>query len=93
MTWDYENVPSGADYVRTWRYEGQEWVTYRCSWPGPEAGTYAVVLRDPDGLASGTWEVTVMVDDLVVLQEDIFVEGNWQEWEPVGTFSTCSNEP
>lgn len=87
--WAYKNIPIGAHYVRSWTMNGQEWVRYDCSWPGPENGTDRVTLSEPKGLHSGIWEVTISVDRVVLLQEQITVQGNWTYWDPAGYFDTC----
>jgi serine/threonine-protein kinase len=89
LQWKYENVPTGAHYIRAWTMNGQEWVRYDCIWPGPETGTDNITLSEPDGLHSGTWEVTISLDGVVYMREQIVVEGNWTFWFPAGVFSTC----
>ena len=68
---------------------GLEWVKYDCTWPGPESGVDELSLTEPGGLHSGVWEVTIIVDDVVILREQIMVEGTWTYWEPAGTFNSC----
>jgi hypothetical protein len=87
--WSYENIPVGAQYTRAWTMDGQEWVRYNCTWPGPETGVDTVTLTEPDGLHSGTWEVTIAIDGVTLLREQIVVEGNWTFWTPAGEFNTC----
>ena len=77
VEWEFENIPIGADYARVWSMDGQEWVRYQCTWPGPSNGTDMVSLREPDGLHSGIWKVTITVNGMVLLEEHIQVEGNW----------------
>lgn len=90
ITFDYANFPTGAHYQRIWRLLGQgEWVRYDCAWPGPESGITDVTLTEPAGLHDGTWEVSIVVDGVTVLQETIFLAGNWDAWYPSGTFDTC----
>lgn len=95
--WNYENIPIGSHYVRAWNMDGREWVRYDCIWYGPETGVSTVELKEPDGLHSGTWEVTISVDDKVLLREQIIVEGNWDYWYPAGIidkcFGTVPNQP
>ncbi len=89
LRWAYGNIPIGAHYVRYWTMNGREWVRYDCTWPGPASGVDKITLTEPDGLHSGTWEVTIMVDDRVILREQVIVEGNWSYWSPAGVFYTC----
>lgn len=90
--WNYENIPTGARYIRTWTWNSQEWVRYECAWPGPASGIDTVSLREPDGLRSGNWEVTISVNGTVLLQEQVMVEGNWSYWYPAGVFNACYDE-
>lgn len=87
--WEFENFPRGANYVRSWSMDGEEWIRYECAWPGPENGIDRVELREPGGLHSGTWEILISVDDSVVLQEEIIIEGNWDYWAPAGIIDRC----
>ena len=87
--WFYENIPVGAHYIRSWAMEGREWVRYDCVWSGPESGYNSVTLREPDGLHSGTWEVTIFVNDNILLQEQLTVKGDWDYWYPVGVIHSC----
>lgn len=89
IRWTYENFPAGADYVRLWRNQGEEWVRYQCTWPGPASGEDLVPITEPDGLRSGQWEVTIQVDGATVLQDGFIVEGDWSYWSPAGVFNTC----
>jgi serine/threonine protein kinase len=89
LQWSYANVPVGAHYVRRWSMQGNEWVRYDCTWPGPINGTDTITLTEPDGLHSGSWEVTITVNEVVILREQIEVLGNWTYWSPAGTFLTC----
>ena len=90
VQWRYENIPIGAHYIRTWSMDGREWVRYECSWPGPEDGLEEqVTLTEPDGLHSGEWVATISVDGDILLSERIWIEGDWDFWEPAGYFDTC----
>lgn len=80
--WFYENIPIGSEYVRTWKSNGEVWVSYTCAWPGPTAGIVTVPLNEPVGLRSGTWEITITIDGTVLLQEQIQVNGTWDKWKP-----------
>jgi len=86
---NYENFPSGAKYVRTWSLNGMEWIRYSCNWDGPKTGTEVLTLKEPQGLRSGTWEITIMVNNEVVLRDQITVNGNWNYWDPAGTINAC----
>jgi hypothetical protein len=48
-----------------------------------------VPLTEPDGLRSGVWEVSILLDGVTVLREQLTVSGNWQFWFPAGVFNTC----
>jgi hypothetical protein len=87
--WFYENIPAGADYVRAWSMDGQEWVRYECMWPGPEDGVFEVTLSEPMGLHSGTWTVIVTVDGKELLREQVEIRGTWDYWDPAGVFNSC----
>jgi hypothetical protein len=89
VRWEYENFPNGAEYVRRWTNDGQEWVRYQCIWPGPSSGADEVPLTEPEGLRSGVWEVSVLLDDVVIAQEQLTVTGNWTFWSPAGVFNSC----
>jgi len=90
--WNYENMPIGSHYVRAWTMDGQEWVRYDCTWPGPTTGADDITLREPGGLRSGIWEVTISVDGVVLLRDGVVVEGSWSYWSPAGVFNTCYDE-
>jgi hypothetical protein len=89
VRWTYENFPIGANYVRRWTNNGEEWVRYQCLWPGPAGNVDEVPLTEPAGLRSGEWEVTILLDEVVVAQEQLTVSGNWTFWTPAGVFNTC----
>jgi hypothetical protein len=88
--WYYENIPINSKYVRIWSMNGSEWVRYECNWPGPPSGLDdKVKLSNPSGLQSGTWELTILIDEQVVLHEKIVVEGTWNDWYPQGVIPNC----
>ena len=90
LTWKYENIPAGAHYIRTWSLDGREWVRYDCTWTGLRSGQEMVnPLTEPRGLASGSWEMVILVDDVEWLRESLTVEGKWDYWDPAGVFHTC----
>jgi hypothetical protein len=89
IRWNYAGVPFGAHYVRSWTVDGLEWVRYDCTWDGPSAGTDELSVFDASGLYSGAWQLTVTIDDVVVLQEDLIVEGDNTHWDPPGSFDSC----
>jgi hypothetical protein len=86
---EYENFPVGASYTRWWTLNGVEWARYQCAWPGPQSGLEQITLTEPNGLASGTWQVTITIDGVIVLQEILVVQGSWSYWDPAGFFSAC----
>ncbi|MBE2223801.1 MAG: protein kinase [Anaerolineae bacterium] len=84
VKWEYENVPVGAAYTRSWRSNGDLWVVYDCAWNGPVSGTDEIRLWDREvGLRAGEWEMTVTVNGETVLQDSIIVEGNNNLFLPV----------
>jgi hypothetical protein len=90
--WRYENVPVGAHYVRSLTLEGLgDWVKYDCIWPGPAAGEDQVVFSEPQGFHSGNWELTISIDGTLLVQESFAVQGNNQDWSPMGTTTSCSD--
>lgn len=89
VRWTYENFPVGADYVRRWSNNGEEWVRYQCLWPGPTSGVDEVPLTEPAGLRSGVWEISIFLDDEIVVQEQLTISGGWTFWSPAGVFDTC----
>lgn len=89
LQWAYENIPTGAHYVRTWSARGRVWVQYDCTWSDASSGVDSLSLREPNGLYSTTWEITIVVDDLLLLRQSIVVAGNWTYWTPAGVFNTC----
>jgi hypothetical protein len=93
LRWDYENIPVGSDYMRIWEMPDMgEWARYECAWPGPENGLFEITLTDPQGLRSGEWIVTVLVDGRVLLQESLWIEGNYEHWNPAGYFTACTGK-
>jgi hypothetical protein len=89
VRWTYENFPVGVNYVRRWTNDGEEWVRYQCLWPGPTSGVDEVPLTEPEGLRSGVWQVSILLDDEIVAQEQLTITGSWTFWFPAGVFNTC----
>ena len=90
VAYDYGGIPANAHYQRIWRVVGRgEWVRYDCTWPGPSDGTVEVTLTEPNGLHSGEWEMSIVVDGAVILQESFVVEGSWRAWYPAGVIPNC----
>lgn len=89
--WSFTNIPNGADYVRIWNMNGQEWARYTCKWDGSVSGIQKVELTEPMGLHSGIWEMRIIINNQVLLQEQIEVTGNWNYWLPAGTFARCNS--
>jgi hypothetical protein len=88
--WYFENIPVNSEYTRIWSMKGSEWVRYECSWPGPQTGLEdKVKLANPSGLQSGVWELTILIDKQVMLNETITVEGTWVDWYPQGVIPNC----
>jgi hypothetical protein len=89
VEWDYENIPYGARYIRKWTMDGNEWIRYDCAWSGNESGRDSVKLTEPKGLHSGSWELTISVNNETLLREQINISGNWDYWDPAGTLNSC----
>ena len=90
VAYDYAGIPVGAHYQRIWRVIGRgEWVRYDCFWPGPVDGTVEVTLTEPNGLYSGEWEMSIVVDGIVILQKSFVIEGDWKFWDSAGVIPTC----
>ncbi len=89
LEWDYENITFGLDYERSWTMDEEGWVKYQCKWSGNDNGHDKVTLTEPDGLHSGIWEMTIKVNQKIILREKIIVEGNVTFWTPVGTLHQC----
>lgn len=87
--WAYDNIPVGSSYSRTWSTYRGEWVRYECIWEGPESGAVDVSLREPGGLASTQWNVQIVVNGQQLLDAYVDVAGDWEYWEPAGTFYGC----
>lgn len=85
IQFNYENIPPKADYTRIWTMDGKEWIRYVCAWDGPVSGTESIRLSEPEKLHSGVWEMTVIVNDEILLKEQLVVVGNITLWTPVGT--------
>ncbi len=94
LQWKYENIPAGAHYVRYWTLEGEGvWVKYDCTWSGPPWGQEDLELFDLDGLPSGIWTLVITVNGQIFMSEQIVIEGDWENWAPAGTFTSCYFEP
>ncbi|MFN2297728.1 MAG: hypothetical protein ACK2UB_02690 [Anaerolineales bacterium] len=87
--WNYQNVPAGAAYERTWSLGVDLWVKYACVWDGPSEGIERISMIEDRGFHSGTWTMTIKIDGTVVMQETVFIEGNWDYWDPAGEFDFC----
>lgn len=89
LRWEFSNFPKGANYSRIWQMDGREWIHYECTWPGPVSGTDEVTLTEPQGLHSGEWQVIISIDGIPVMSESIYIDGDWDYWDPVGYFEGC----
>jgi predicted transcriptional regulator len=87
--WNYSNIPPDAVYERTWSLGTEVWVKYSCVWEGPPEGTENISMIEGEGFHSGTWTVTIRVNRELVMQETVFIEGNWDYWYPPGDFDFC----
>jgi len=91
MTWQYENILYHAHVVRTWKIMdyNKDWVSYDCFWPGPSSGIIKKSFYDEGGLASGTWEMTITVNDVVLLRQQLFIQGDWINHDSYGNQNSC----
>ena len=70
--------------------DGVEWVRYECKWPGPISGLDdKVKLSNPDGLQSGRWDLTILINEQIILKEQVMIEGDWLDWYPPGVIQNC----
>lgn len=90
LEWQFAGIPTDARYTRSWILQGMgEWVRYQCTWPGPTTGMDAVTLSEPGGLHSGVWEVSITVNEEVLMREQLVVEEEWDYWFWAGIFDSC----
>lgn len=86
---EFEDFPPTAPYTRTWTKDGKLWAKYTCLWSGAQSGIDEITLTEPNGLASGTWNLVVTINGEEVLNETIEIEGSWTYWSPPGYFNSC----
>jgi serine/threonine protein kinase len=89
LQWQYENIPANASYIRIESFGGMEWARYECIWPHASSGTDSVTFTEPDGIRSGNWLLTIIINGDILVTENITVQGNWDYWSPAGKFTTC----
>lgn len=90
VAWDYENFQPGTPYTRDWASSGQSWVYYpNCTWQGPASGTQEIVLREPGGLRSGLWLLTLATNRVIIGQAAIELGEGHDFWEPAGVIDDC----
>ena len=90
ISWSYENIPSGAHYVRKWTHETKGlWMTYDCSWDRSSTGKVSTKFYDNYGLAAGTWTITMEVNGKIVLQKKLSIKGSVDTWLPLPPISRC----
>jgi hypothetical protein len=92
LQWQYQNIPLNAHYVRTTKLGDRTWANYDCFWPNSPSGIEEETLTEPNGLASGDWILTIYVNDELLLNQTIHVEGNWTYFDPAGSFQTCTGK-
>jgi serine/threonine protein kinase len=80
----YTGMKKGTHYSRTWSLDGEEWVRYDCVWEGPEAGQQNLKLWESNGLHSGTWIVTIQIENQSRFVETIHIDGHFDYWDPAG---------
>ncbi len=84
VSWDYTGMTPGQSYTRVWSFGDQEWIRYNCMWRGPESGTFSVRLWDANGLRSGVWTMTILIDQTVAAQAKVSIEGAFDYFAPAG---------
>jgi len=91
ISWKWVNIPPGAHYVRTWTHETKGvWKTYDCAWDQPSAGEKDIRFFDiAGGLASGVWTLTMTVNNQVILEQKLTIQGTNQHWDPSSPISGC----
>ena len=90
VMWKYENIPLGAQHIITWSVEKKgTWITFSCNWTGPSSGTVESNIHDVNGLPSGSWTITIFVNDKALLQNSFFIQGHFNNWDPQGTIAAC----
>jgi serine/threonine protein kinase len=92
LQWQYENIPANASYMRISSYGSLEWARYECIWPGQSSGTEYRTFTEPAGIRSGTWTLTVVINGITLLTENMIVEGTWDFWDPAGYFEACEGK-
>lgn len=85
----YNWIFPGDDYARVWKNRGEEWVRYQCKWDGPDSGVFESTLSEPAGLRSGEWTMEIYVNEILVVQKSITVEGSHDYWDKAGTINRC----
>jgi serine/threonine-protein kinase len=92
FAWSYRGMTPGMLYSRTWSVEGDEWLHYDCEWQGPSEGMMEATLREPNGLRSGPWTLTLRISGQSAVDATVFVEGNHNYWDPAG-YRPCPDSP
>jgi hypothetical protein len=92
FAWSYRGMTPGMLYSRTWSVEGDEWLHYDCEWQGPSEGMMEATLREPNGLRSGPWTLTLRISGQSAVDATVFVEGNHDYWDPAG-YRPCPDSP
>lgn len=91
--WNHHNIPVGVPFVRSWKWNDEEWVRYICSWDREETGVFfPQPLSERHGLRSGTWEFSVSVNDEVLLTKQFYIEGTHNYWVPAGVEYSCESK-
>lgn len=92
LAWSYRGMRPGTRYTRSWSVEGEQWVHYECEWQGEAEGTIDVILREPAGLRSGPWKVSLRIDEQPPVESAAIVQGTDTFWDPPG-FRPCPDTP
>jgi len=91
ISWKYENFPQSAHYVRSWKHATLGvWKTYDCSWSLPPSGEINIKLFDlAGGLAAGKWTLTMTLNNQVLLQKELTIQGSDSHWAPQPPIYAC----
>lgn len=92
FAWSYRGMTPGMPYTRTWSMQGDEWLHYECVWRGASEGTMEAALREPAGLRSGPWTVTLRINGQPAVEATMLVEGSHRYWDPAG-YLPCPDFP
>jgi serine/threonine-protein kinase len=85
FAWSYRGMTPGIQYSRTWAMKGDEWLHFECEWQGASEGTMEATLREPNGLRSGPWTLTLRIGGQPAVDATVLIEGTHSYWDPAGS--------